>query len=132
MYRDGCGLTDSIRAVFSLPMISWHPIEIVEDDLPRRREIQPDAAGNDVGYEHPAFRIALESIDHRLALLRVRRARYDNCSVAEMFRDFLDRFVEAREHECFLTLCDGALDQVYGVFNLGRGEFSSRTRDLRN
>ena len=45
---DGLLLPDAVGPVFGLPVIDRHPVEIVEDHLPRRREVEPDAPGSNL------------------------------------------------------------------------------------
>ena len=69
---DGPGLSDAVGAILGLPVIGRHPVEIVEDHLRRRRQVQPGAARDDVREQHADIVIMLKQVDDGLA--RCRRA----------------------------------------------------------
>ena len=64
---------------------SRHPVQVVEDDLRRRRQIVSDAAGDDVGQEDANALVPLEAIDQRLASVDRRSPRQQHRRAAKVF-----------------------------------------------
>src|SRR5688500_11721814 len=64
---DGPRLSNAVSAVLRLPVICGDPVEIVEDDLRRRRQIQPGAARDNVREQNADIVITLKEVDDDLA-----------------------------------------------------------------
>src|SRR5215510_6429489 len=60
---DRARLTDPICAVLGLPMVGRHPVEIVEDHLRRRGQVESSSTSDDVRDEDSDVVISLESVD---------------------------------------------------------------------
>ena len=62
---DGPNLTDAVGTVLRLPMVGWHPIKVVKDDLSGCRQVDADSACLDIGRKDPDFRVLLEPVNQR-------------------------------------------------------------------
>ena len=64
---DRAGLADPVGAVFGLPVIGRHPVEIVEHHLRRRRQVHSRPASDDVRDEDAHVVFVLEPVDKVLS-----------------------------------------------------------------
>lgn len=128
----GVRLSDAVRPVLRLPVVRGNPVQVVENHLPRRREIEPDAAGMDVRDEDTHAFVVLEPVDELLASRGGRRARQQDRTVGEMAVDALQRLIEAGEDDDLLPLLDRALDQIDRVVDLGNRELAAHRGEVRD